>query len=251
MATNAKTAPHMKAILFGFHDYATEHNEFFPPAYFPDAGSADQLGESSSSGEARWLDSTIFAQVYPDRSASVDGTRSDATDNTTRSYSGEGDGAHLLQTVFLVESALHLYASEEELNYYDMSFCLNRSLITDTSQAASKNAEFTPRKRSLFADDAATMLIIEGSEGEKNSISFNDRDQIEEGAARYDGRFVHVGFMDGHVERLKLHEIPESPTENDEDQDSFFWTGTDLLSLRAYVGGGGSDSRAMDAYMPR
>ncbi|MEM1296414.1 MAG: prepilin-type N-terminal cleavage/methylation domain-containing protein [Verrucomicrobiota bacterium] len=270
MATATKTAPHMKAILAGFHDYALAHNDYFPPAYFPSGaeGSSSQTGETRS-GEARWLDSTIYAQVYPDKTAAIDlaasaennemsggalGNTSDTADNNTRDGSG-GNGSHLKDTVFLVDAAVHLYAGETDTNYYDMTFCLNRSLITDPSQSRTTDAEFTPRKRSLFADDAATMLIIEASEGDKNSIGYGDTEQIEEGARRYKGRFVHVGFMDGHVERVRLNNIADSPQGEDEgeasddEEDYYFWTGTSSEAYQAYLSSSKGPKDAMEVYM--
>tara|TARA_R110002096_G_scaffold91625_9_gene207306 strand:- start:20512 stop:21447 length:936 start_codon:yes stop_codon:yes gene_type:complete len=267
MAVATKTAPHMKAILAGFHDYAAAHNEYFPPAYFPGdaSSSASQTGETRT-GEARWLDSTIYAQVYPDRTAATDlgsaadanetsggalGNTGDSSDNNTRDGSG-GDGSHLKDTVFLVDAARLLYAAEDDKTYYDMSFCLNRSLITDSSQAGSGDWEFTPRKRSLFVDDAATMLLIEGDEGDKNSIGFGDEEQIEEGAKRYGGRYVHVGFMDGHVERTKIAEIPIDPTgDPDKEENCYFWTGTSIENYKAFEGGSSSAGKAMETYMKR
>lgn len=267
MAVATKTAPHMKAVLAGFHDYAAAHNEYFPPAYFAgDASdSASQTGETRT-GEARWLDSTIYAQVYPDSTAAVDlgdaadaneraggslGNTGDSGNNNTRDGSG-GDGSHLKDTVFLVDAAFLMYAADDDASFYDMSFCLNRSLITDSSQANSSDWEFTPRKRSLYVDDAATMLIIEGDEGDKNSIGVGDEEQIEAGAERYGGRYVHVGFMDGHVERVKIGDIPTDPTADDEkEEDCYFWTGTSIENYEAFTRGNRSTSDAMNTYMKR
>ena len=129
------------------------------------------------------------------------------------------------------------------MNFYDHGFCLNRSLVTDPVSRKEAKPEFTPRKRALFEDDAATMLLMEGSEGDElNSIAVdNFVEQVEHALKRYKGKFVHVAFMDGHVEKLKLREIPNSVS-NVEDKDTLFWTGfgSDKYSDYERAGGGSS-----------
>ena len=248
-----KTPKHMTAIVSGFHDYATEHNEYFPPAYFPNGveGMADELEEEGRTGTARWLDSTIFAQVYPDRS----GSSSDA-DNTTKQYSGQ-TGAHMVDTVFLVPAAQHYHAKNPRASFYDMSFCLNRALITDRIHAQGNNPAFSPRKRSLFVDDAATMLIVEGSEGDNNSVDSSSTSQLNDALRWYKGKFIHVGFMDGHVEKMSvagnrsaMRKIPSNPLNGDE-SDCLFWTGVGKEAYSAYMQGSTSMQKAMGTYMKR
>ena len=187
-----KTAPAMAAILNGFHDYATEHNGYFPLAYDPETG------------EDRWLDTTIFPQIYP---------------NAAPEEVDLQQGHYLQMTVFQIRSNVITYPKEQ--NRYNHSVALNRDLITDKIARQSEHPEFTPRNRNLFADDAATMIIIEVAEGDHNSISHTDRAQLMPAPKRNGGKYIHAGFMDGHVERVKKSKIPI--TTNDEG--AWFWTG--------------------------
>ncbi|MEM7011144.1 MAG: hypothetical protein AAF585_06640, partial [Verrucomicrobiota bacterium] len=158
-----------------------------------------------------------------------DAAESDSGDNTTGVKNGGGFGQHLIKTVFEIDASVQNDPSER--NWYNHSYCVNRSLITDTIYRRQSKPEFTPRNRNLFKDDAATALIIEGTEGDRNSIGVGDMRQINEAAKRYDDKFVHVGFMDGHVERIKLRNFP---TGTGSDENSFFWTGLDQEDYQAY-----------------
>lgn len=245
-----KTAPQMQAVLNGFHDYATDHNGYFPPAYYPQGGESDNSSGDDLSGEAKWLDRTIFGQVYPDKNALInmeegafnadkrgamtgkEAASQDQGDNTS-GVSGSAKGHHLRQTVFEVLASIHLNPSEQ--NYYNHTYCLNRKLVTDSLRAQQSKPEFSLRQRSLFPDDAATMLLVEGSEGDHNSVAPESFSQILDAAKRYDDRFVHVGFMDGHVDRVKISEFPKSHTGTDEN--SIFWTGVKMDAYKTFENG--------------
>ncbi|MEM7011524.1 MAG: prepilin-type N-terminal cleavage/methylation domain-containing protein, partial [Verrucomicrobiota bacterium] len=47
-----KSSPKITAALNGFHDYATEHNGYFPPAYFPSGGESDTATGDNLEGQA-------------------------------------------------------------------------------------------------------------------------------------------------------------------------------------------------------
>ena len=234
--TNAiytKTAPAMTAALNGFHDYATEHNGYFPPAYFPKGGESDGATGDNLTGQARWLDQTIFGQVYPNANAAIDDTDEqgkDAGDNTVGVEDGGAFGHHLIKTIFEVPASV-VYDPNEQ-NWYNHSYCINRALITDQVRRKQPKPEFSPRNRNLFADDAATMLIVEGSEGDNNSIAPENYGQILDAAKRYEDKYVHAGFMDGHVERIKLDRFPKNAGGTDDA--SYFWRGVSMQSYSAY-----------------
>ncbi len=181
----SKTRGQMKSVVSAFHTYAAENNNFMPPAYFPD-GTKD----------GRWLDTTIFPYVYPESAF-----------NGTDAGGGEvgydsRNGTHLLETVFVVSASMK--AAPDDENYYNHTFLLNRSLISDP---AAPNPEFMPRQLSRYTDWTAVMLLAEGPEGNNNSVSFSDLTQIEQGMNRYDGRFSHFAFLDGHVEQVRKKDL--------------------------------------------
>lgn len=198
-----KTSPAMTAVLNAFHDYAAEHDGYFPPAYDP------------KTGGYRWLDTTIYLQIYPEAKIAPD----------------KVNGTHLQKTVF--ECPASLQQNPKETNWYNHSWVLNRDLITEAKFRQLPFPEYSPRKRSLFGwNDSKTMLLTEAIVGDYNSVSHTDFARIKAAANwRYDGEYVHVGFMDGHVERVKLRDIPKDLTNDD---DAFFWTGLGADDLKAY-----------------
>jgi len=233
-----RTASNMRPVVLAFHEYAVEHNEYFPPAYFANGNQNNKMGQTVK-GEGRWLASTIFAQVYPDKSSSTTGdASSDAEDVTTKDFDSP-NGEFLQGTVFEVEASVKKYPKEK--NFFNHSYCLNAELITDSEGYKSGNWRFTPRKRSIFPNDTNTMLIVEALEGDHNSVTAATIDQIEKAFDRYDGRFVHVGYMDGHVARIKKNDLPKDARGSDES--SIFWTGVDLEMFRQKSGGAGNSVR--------
>ena len=214
-ATWSKTPGQMSKVIEAFHTYAADHNNYYPPAYFPKGGSSSQeVLDDTLDGECGWLNSTIYAQVYPDASSSTSesqpgGAGGDATDNTSKSYKQSDTGDHLQNTVFEVKASV--LANPADTNLYNHSFLLNRSLVTERSY---EQDEFAPRKSTIFTDLSSTMLLTEGLAGDKyNSISFGDTggEVLEQGFKRYDKHFIHVGYMDGRVVRMKEKEFPKTP----------------------------------------
>lgn len=229
-----ETTPHMQAVLNGFAQYAVDHNGHYPPAFFPTGGTDSASGEEVR-GKGRWLDETIYGTVYPDKHEELsleDAATRDDEDNTT-GVLGSSNGMHLQQTVFEVPASVRI--NPREKNWYNHSYCLNKELITDQIRRNQPNPEFSPRRRALFPDDSATMLIVEATEGEMNSVGIDGWSQIEEASKRYNGKFVHVGYMDGTVERVKLRDFHRN---GGDDDGSFFWHGVDRQAYERYSGGG-------------
>jgi prepilin-type N-terminal cleavage/methylation domain-containing protein/prepilin-type processing-associated H-X9-DG protein len=231
-----KTSPQMVAILTNFTQYATDHNGHYPPAYFPNGGSDTASGEEVK-GSGRWLDETIFGVAYPDKATdmSMDEAATRDGDDTTSGTTGGNNGEHLRQTIFEVPASVRI--NERDKNMYNHSYCLNKDLITDSIQRTQPQPEFSSRRQNLYPDDAATMLIVEGSEGNMNSVGADGWSQIQTASLRYNGKFVHVGFMDGHVERVKIKDFPRSGSGSDED--SFFWHGVNMEAYRNYQNSSG------------
>lgn len=214
----AKTPGQMSKVVGAFHAYSADHNGYFPPAYFPTgADSASGTMDDNLEGASGWLNSTIYAQMYPDASvtSSSGDTGSggaDSTDGTTKSYEQSDKGLHLKDSVFEVTASA--LAFPEDDNLYNHSFLLNRSLATE--RAYNQN-EFAPRKSTIYTDLSSIMLLIEGRGGDKfNSVAFQDSEgeDVQQGFDRYDGKFIHVGFMDGRVVQTKPSDFPKSPDES-------------------------------------
>lgn len=238
----AKTPGQMAKVISGFHAYAADHNSYFPPAYFPQgADSAQSILDDEVSGSSGWLNSTIYTQMYPDNSAASQDTSSEssssskATKTKKKNFDTDQKGEHLKDTVFEVQASV--LADPKDDNLYNHSFLLNRSLATER---AYKQEEFAPRKSDLFTDLSAIMLLTEGKGGsEFNSINFEGAggQDLEQGFKRYDKQFIHVGYMDGRVERLKEKDFPKSPDEDmgqralSRDAAFVFWRG---VSRREY-----------------
>jgi prepilin-type N-terminal cleavage/methylation domain-containing protein/prepilin-type processing-associated H-X9-DG protein len=195
----SKTRAQMRAIVSAFHTYAAEHNNLMPPAYYPN-------GER----EGRWLDTTIFVYVRnPDEEAAMG--QGGGSGGGTGGGSGEEEpgfdaekGTHLLETVFVCPASVKAFPDED--NYYNHSFLLNRSLI---AAPGVQDPEFAPRPITLFQDWASVMLLAEGPEGNNNSIAHGEWTQLEEGMKRYDGRFSHFAYLDGHVEQIRRQDLEE------------------------------------------
>lgn len=233
----AKTPGQMAKVVTAFHAYAADHNSYFPPAYFPQgADSAQSTLSDDVSGNSGWLNSTIYTQMYPDNSEANQDTKSESTNTSKtakttkkRNFDSDQKGEHLKDTVFEVQASV--LANPKDDNLYNHSFLLNRSLATERMF---KQDEFAPRKSDLFTDLSAIMLLTEGEAStDFNSINFENAGgkQLEQGFKRYDKQFIHVGYMDGRVERLKEKDFPKSPEEDmgktalSKDAAFLFWRG--------------------------
>jgi len=183
----AKVQAQMKSIVTAFHTYSADHDGYMPPAYYPDGRV-----------KASWLDTTIFPYVYPESGF----TGEDDEGNEVAYDSVNAD--HLRDTVFVVKASVD--TNPEEECYYNHSFLLNRSLV---AEATALTPEFAPRKITMFEDWTSVMLLTEGPQGDHNSVSVTDLTQIEDGLKRYDGKFVHFAFLDGHVEMVKADAVKE------------------------------------------
>jgi len=109
---------------------------------------------------------------------------------------------HLRDTVFVVKASVD--ADPEEECYYNHSFLLNRSLVAD---ATASTPEYAPRKVTMFEDWTSVMLLTEGPQGEHNSVAVTDLTQLKDGLKRYDGKFIHFAFLDGHVETVRADDL--------------------------------------------
>lgn len=183
----SKVQAQMKSIVSSFHTYSSEHDGYLPPAWFPDGPTKDS-----------WLDTTIYPYVYPESGYS----KKDSEGNVQKYDSDKG--IHLRDTVFVVKPSVLKFP--KETNYYNHSFLLNRSLV---AEATAKNPEFSPRKVTMYEDWTSIMLLTEGNKGDHNSIAQSNLDQLKKGLERYDGKFVHFAFLDGHVEQIKASAVKE------------------------------------------
>ncbi|MBU6303242.1 MAG: type II secretion system GspH family protein [Verrucomicrobia bacterium] len=183
----SKVQSQMKSVVTSFHSYASEHDGYFPPAWFPN-------GQKAGS----WLDTTIFPYVYPES-----GYSAKDKEGKEVNYDAE-NGIHLQDTVFVVKPSVLAFPTEK--NFYNHSFLLNRSLV---AEATATNPAFAPRKPTMYEDWTSVMLLTEGSKGDHNSVSVSDLPQLEQGLKRYQGLFIHFAFLDGHVEQIKAKEVRE------------------------------------------
>jgi prepilin-type N-terminal cleavage/methylation domain-containing protein/prepilin-type processing-associated H-X9-DG protein len=183
----SKVQAQMKSIVTAFHTYASDHEGYLPPAYFPDGNP-----------KGCWLDTTIFPYVYPESGYSKQDE--DGSDISFDPVNGE----HLRDTVFVVKASLDANPTDE--NFYNHSFLLNRSLV---AEATAKDPEYALRKVNMYGDWSSIALLMEGSQGDHNSVSASDLSQIEEGLKRYDGKITHFAFLDGHVEQVKKKDVED------------------------------------------
>ncbi len=181
----SKVQSQLKSIVSSFHTYSSENDGYIPPAWFPG-------GEKPGS----WLDTTIFPYVYPESGV----TSKDDEGNELKYDPAKGN--HLRDTVFVVKASVDAFPKED--NFYNHSFLLNRSLV---AEATATNPEFAPRKVAMYEDWTSVMLLTEGDMGDHNSISQTNLDQLKEGMKRYEDKFVHFAFLDGHVEQIKASAI--------------------------------------------
>ena len=181
----SKVQAQMKSIVTAFHTYASDNEGYLPPAYFP-----------GGTPKGCWLDTTIFPYVYPESGYSKQDE--DGTDISFDPVNGE----HLRDTVFVVKASLDANPTDE--NFYNHSFLMNRSLV---AEATAKEPEYALRKINMYEDWSSIALLMEGSQGEHNSVSIDDISQIEEGFERYDGKISHFAFLDGHVEQIKKKDL--------------------------------------------
>lgn len=221
----SKTPGQMSKVIGAFHAYSADHNGYFPPAYFPEgAESAAGALADDVEGQSGWLNSTIFTQMYAD--GIVSSGSGESSGGSSSSYEQSDKGYHLKDTVFEIQASVLAFPQDD--NLYNHTFLLNRSLATERNF---KQEEFAPRRTTIFADLSSIMLLTEGLGGEQfNSISVDDAggDALEQGFARYDNRFVHVGYMDGRVVQLKRKEFPESldaEVEDNQGDPFIFWKG--------------------------
>ena len=178
-----------------------------PPAYDPETG------------EDRWLDTTIYLQIYPNAATEKVDPVPEEVDPVPEEFDSQ-QGHHLQKTVFEISSSVVAYPKEQ--NWYNHSIALNRDLITDKIARQSEHPEFTPRNRNLFTDDAATMLIIEAAEGDLNSISHTDRAQLMPALKRNDGNYFTLVSWTVTSSDASCREIPATTTD---DEGAWFWTG--------------------------
>jgi prepilin-type N-terminal cleavage/methylation domain-containing protein/prepilin-type processing-associated H-X9-DG protein len=184
----SKVQSQMKSTVNSFHAYASEHDGYLPPAHFP--------GGQQKGG---WLDTTIFPYVCPES-----GYLGEDADGNEVKYDSV-NGIHLRDTVFMVKPSVDAFPDEE--NYYNHTFLLNRSLV---AEATATNPEFAPRKVTMFEDWTSVMLLTEGTQGDQhNSIALPNLAQLEEGLERYEGKFIHFAFLDGHVEQVKASAVDD------------------------------------------
>jgi prepilin-type processing-associated H-X9-DG protein len=181
----SKVQSQMKTIITAFHTYSSDHDGYMPPAYYP-----------NGSVKGCWLDTTIFPYVYPESGYS----KKDAEGNDI-AYDAE-KGEHLRDTVFMVKASVDANPTDDD--YYNHSFLVNRSLV---AEATATEPAYAPRKATLFTDWSSIMLLTEGPKGDHNSIALDDLTQLDDGMKRYDGKLVHFGFLDGHVEQIHPKDV--------------------------------------------
>lgn len=231
-ARAAISSASMKEIVNGTILWAGENGNRLPsPQYpggmvVPNGMSQDQFFPQywdKVPGSGLWLDGVVFGQLYlKTEDERVEDSGGVATGG---GYQMDEAGTHLIATHF--ESKQSTLKFPEEKNWHRHSYAMNKNIQFDLIHRSSGSPDPWLTEKTLsnivFAPNA--MVYIECIE--QNVVDFTSRDLIVETATkRWGGNKVIAGFLDGHVERILVNEIPLQNPQTDRIS-SRFWRGVD------------------------
>ena len=224
------TVNNLASLVTATHNWGTDHGGKLPSPQYPGAytgGSYPSKGSTPAESNPEywdlgtsglWLDGVIFAQVMiepgdPDRMSL---SEFESTSKAT-------DGRHLVGTIF--ESSASVENNRAETDWYRHSFAMNANLQYDGLYAevgGGTKAYLTEKTLGNLGFQANAMLYVDCNA--ENVVTAKDVQLIIDSASRYGGNKVIVGYVDGHVERLKVDDIPTGNVISDPDA-SKFWRG--------------------------
>ncbi len=229
-ARAAISAASVKEIVTGTILWAADNGNRLPSPQYP-GGMVVPNGMSESeffpkywdSVSGLWLDGVIFAQLYV--KTGDERLEDNGGEATGGGYQMDDDGTHLKGTHFECKQSVQKFPQEK--NWHRHSYAMNKNLQYDLIHKSSDSPDpwLTEKTLSnlLFAPNA--MLYIECME--QNVIDFTNIDLIEDTAkARWGGKRAITGYLDGHVERLSIRDIPTQDPMTDR-LSSRFWRGVD------------------------
>jgi len=221
----------VKGLVNAAHNWATDNGGKLPSPQYPgdySGGGYPVSGDTPKEsipaywdlgGSGLWLDGVLYAQVYVEE---------DGPDITSLSQFGSTSGPasagmHLVGTAFESIGSTKLFPSEK--NWYRHSFAMNANLQYDGLHAETGGggrAWLTEKTLGNLAFQTNAMLFIDCME--QNVVMAEDVQMIRDAAERNGGKHIISGFLDGHVDKLKVGEIPDGDINSDMDA-SRFWRG--------------------------
>ncbi len=224
------TVNNLASLVTATHNWGTDHGGKLPSPEYPGAYSGGNYPSKGATpaesnpeywdlgNSGLWLDGVIFAQVMiepgdPEKMSLAEFT----------SESKATDGEHLVGTIF--ESSGSVDNNRSETNWYKHSFAMNANLQFDglfAEVGGGTQAFLTEKTLGNLTFQSNAMLFIDCDE--KNVVMAEDIEFIKDSAARYGGNKVIVGYVDGHVERVKTGDLPDGSVDSDPDA-SKFWRG--------------------------
>lgn len=224
------TVNNLASLVTATHNWGTDHggklpSPEYPGAYvggtYPSSGStpAESNPEYWDLGDSGlWLDGVIFAQVMIEPG---DPERMSLDEFASRSKATAGQ--HLVGTIF--ESSASVDNNRGETDWYRHSFAMNANLQFDglfSEVGGGTQAFLTEKTLGNLSFQSNAMLFVDCDE--KNVVMAEDIELIKDAAARYAGNKVIVGYVDGHVEKVNVDDLPSGSVDSDPEA-SKFWRG--------------------------
>jgi len=224
------TVNNLGSLVTATHNWGTDHGGKLPSPEYPGAYQGGNYpSEGATPAESNpeywnlgdsglWLDGVIFAQVMIEP-----GDPEKMSLSEFESESKATDGGHLVGTIF--ESSGSVDNNRGETDWYRHSFAMNANLQFDglfSEVGGGTQAFLTEKTLGNLSFQSNAMLFIDCNE--KNVVMAEDIDFIKESADRYGGNKVIVGYVDGHVERVKVGNLPTGSVDTDPEA-SKFWRG--------------------------
>ncbi|MCB1231070.1 MAG: hypothetical protein KDN19_12415 [Verrucomicrobiae bacterium] len=215
VAHESNNVHNLRQITNGTLLWAADHGDKLPsPLYSGTEPDLPTYWKLKTDGqEGLWLNGVIYAQLYLEDDASPD---VDLGGNLQEASAG----GHLIGTVF--QSEISNFG--EERNFFKHSFAMNANLMYDQLAILRdlENPWYSEKSLSKFVPTSA-MIYIDCAE--PNVVMAEDIGAIRDTSKiRYDGKRVTVAYLDGHVKKTDIDEIPDRDVEADREA-SLFWRG--------------------------
>ncbi|HRQ90709.1 MAG TPA: type II secretion system protein, partial [Bacteroidia bacterium] len=214
LAEVAKNTSRLKDVANTTITWAADNNGKLPSPQYPggmktppNMKDEDYFPEHYDEGESGlWLDGVIFAAIY----------MKEDKDGNVEKYNVDSDGSHLKGTAF--ENSMSVKKNPDEKNWHKHSYAMNANIQYDRiyEQVDSPDPYLTEKTLTRLEFHPNTMLYVECMES--NVIMFEDRSEIEKTFEnRWGGKRGLVAFLDGHIDRLRIEDIPDDDPESDRD----------------------------------